>query len=580
VKSFQPMKTPFIEHHPLARFLALSTVLLTSAFQSDAAVKLITGDSANNLHNNSSTLQDLSADGDYVLFTSGPPPVGSTPGITEGGFYVRRISTNSLTFVGDTSVPNGPEGSFSDNGRYLTWRASDTAIYWRDSVGDVTRLITPSANGASRRPLMSADGRYVAYVSVARNLVSNSSKLQANGRPGIYLYDSSTQTTTVVSLGQSGVALNTGVGSAAAVAAAGNEFDFSADGKSIVFSSDATNVHSSRPSNYTAGFLCIYRRNLTSGAVDLVNRTSKGAVAVGNFFAPRVSANGSRVVFYGGFIGLGGTTRIIDSVDNVFGSDLFVKDISSGAVWWASATRDKSVSDGAYGSFLAISGDGQTVAFASTGTKFVSGNTDPAIGNNGTFDIFRVDLLGGGSVFTSLVTNSPNGSGNVDYRVGPLLPGNGDYTAFCTSQVAAMMGTGSTDTVNFQGFSVSAPALPKVAEISVQQPQGSELADGSSKKSFGTVKVGKKGAAKKFIIENTGTAALTGIGVSVSGTHAKEFKAGKPAKTTLAQGESTSFTVTFQPAKKGTRKAELRISSSDSNENPFNIDVTGRGAGK
>jgi hypothetical protein len=81
-------------HRPLFHIFATSTVLITGVLHSHATVKLMTGDSANNLHNNSSTLQDLSADGDYVLFTSGPPPVGSTPGIAEGGFYVRRISTH------------------------------------------------------------------------------------------------------------------------------------------------------------------------------------------------------------------------------------------------------------------------------------------------------------------------------------------------------------------------------------------------------------------------------------------------------------------------------------------------------
>ncbi len=544
---------------------------------SHGAVKLLTGDSNNAVHQNSASLLDLSADGDYVLFSSGPPVTGSTPGITEGGYYVRKLSANTLTFVGDNSVPGGAEASFSDNGRYLTWRGTDSFIYWRDSVADDTRLITPAADGASRRPVMSADGRYVAYASVARNVVSNTAKLQPAGRPGVYLYDSSTETTTVVSLTKTGAALDTGVGASGAVANAGNEFDFSADGKYIVFSSDATNAHPNRPSDYPAGFLCIYRRNLSSGAVDLLNRNSGGSVSDGNFYSPRVSANGSRVTFFGGFVGLYKSVGMVSNVSNTFGFDMFVKDAGSGDVWWATKTTNGSNSDGAYSAFNAISGDGETVSFGSTGTKFVTANTDPAIGNSGTFDVFRVDLSGGGSVKTTHVTASPNGSGNVDFREGPLLPGNGDYTAFCSSQVEAMLGTGSQDTINYQGFSVSAPPVAKKPEIDVQQPAGSPLVDGTSKKSFGTVVVGKSGAAKTFTIKNAGNANLTGLKVSVSGTHKNDFSVTAVTKTSLGDGAGTSFKVTFKPKAKGTRNAVVSITSNDANENPFDIKVTGLG---
>lgn len=540
-----------------------------------AAATLITGDSNNNVHQNDSTLHDLSADGDSVLFASGPPVSGSTPGIAEGGLYVRRISTNTLTFVSDNAVSAPVEASFSDNGRYVCWRGVDSHVYWRDSVSDITRDITPSADGASRRPVMSADGRYVAYASVARNLVSNSSKLQANGRAGVYLYDSSTQTTTVVSLGQNNTALNTGITSAAGTAAAGNEFDFSADGKYIVFSSDATNAHGSRPNNYPAGFLCVYRRHLATGAVDLLNRDSGGDVADGNFTTPRISANGARVAFVGGFVGLSNIGRMIPGVTNTFGSDIYAKDVATGGVWRVSRTTDNSNPDGVFSSYIAMSGDGQTVSFGSTGTRFVAENTDPTPGNSGTFDLFRADLAGS-SVSLSLVTRSPNNSGNVDFRVGPLLPGNGDYTAFSTSQVAAMLGTGSNDSIFFQGFAVSAPPVTLKPEISLQQPKGSELKDGSAKKSFGTVKVGKT-AAKTFTIRNAGSATLKNLAVSKAGADKADFLITQPGKSSLAPGASTTFKVTFKPRKKGAKAAAIKVSSNDANENPFDVKLSGLG---
>lgn len=114
-------------------------------------------------------------------------------------------------------------------------------------------------------------------------------------------------------------------------------------------------------------------------------------------------------------------------------------------------------------------------------------------------------------------------------------------------------------------------------EIAVQQPAGSNLADGKSKKSFGTVKVGTKGVAKTFTIKNTGKADLTGLSVAKSGSHKADFILGALSKTKLAPGASATFKVTFKPKAKGTRKALLKIASNDADENPFDITVSGLG---
>ncbi len=123
--------------------------------------------------------------------------------------------------------------------------------------------------------------------------------------------------------------------------------------------------------------------------------------------------------------------------------------------------------------------------------------------------------------------------------------------------------------------SIQLPA--KVSEISIQQPAGSELVDAKSKKSYGTVKLGK-GKSKTYTIKNTGTAPLKNLSAAVTGKHKKDFTVTASKKKSLAPGASTTFKVTFKPTAKGTRNAVVQVKSNDKDENPFDIKVTGLGA--
>ena len=114
-------------------------------------------------------------------------------------------------------------------------------------------------------------------------------------------------------------------------------------------------------------------------------------------------------------------------------------------------------------------------------------------------------------------------------------------------------------------------------EIVVEQPEKSGLASGKNTKSFGTAKAGKKGRTLKFTVRNTGSAGLTGIKASVVGSQAKDFIVTQVKSASLAPGANTTFTVTFKPAAKGTRKANLRIASNDADENPFVVKLAGAG---
>lgn len=63
----------------------------------------------------------------------------------------------------------------------MTWRSTEGIhIYWRDRQAGVTRHITAGADSHSRELKISGDGRYVAFISAARNLIADSTKLPAS----------------------------------------------------------------------------------------------------------------------------------------------------------------------------------------------------------------------------------------------------------------------------------------------------------------------------------------------------------------------------------------------------------------
>ena len=112
----------------------------------------------------------------------------------------------------------------------------------------------------------------------------------------------------------------------------------------------------------------------------------------------------------------------------------------------------------------------------------------------------------------------------------------------------------------------------------MEQPAKSALFDGVGKKSFGTRSVGKAGVKKTFTVRNLGTKALAGLSISKNGSHAGDFTVSAPVSAKLGPGKATTFSVTFAPKSKGSRKAAIHISHTESKSNPFDIQLTGMGA--
>lgn len=114
-------------------------------------------------------------------------------------------------------------------------------------------------------------------------------------------------------------------------------------------------------------------------------------------------------------------------------------------------------------------------------------------------------------------------------------------------------------------------------EIAIITPDGSNLLDGVSTRKFGSAEVGTSGNSKTFTIRSVGTLRLTGLKIVKGGANPGNFSVTQLSKTSLLPGESVKFKVTFKPKATGNRKAVIRVKSSDSDENPFDIKVQGTG---
>ncbi len=154
---------------------------------------------------------------------------------------------------------------------------------------------------------------------------------------------------------------------------------------------------------------------------------------------------------------------------------------------------------------------------------------------------------------------------------GLTLPGSGQLRA--TARIVGGYTSASSGLVR---STVSYSGLP-VADIAVFNGSGTapmnERVDNTSF-DIGPLLLGTS-TTRTFTLRNAGSLTLGSIAVAMSGTG--EFSFTSPAVTTLAAGGTTSFTVSFSPTTTGVQTRTVLITSTDTDESPFEILLTGHG---
>jgi len=119
----------------------------------------------------------------------------------------------------------------------------------------------------------------------------------------------------------------------------------------------------------------------------------------------------------------------------------------------------------------------------------------------------------------------------------------------------------------------SASTKPQVIELS---GQGTVVELAPASLTFGPQKVGIKSAPQQIQLTNQGTTALSITKIAVSGANAKDFSETNGCPASLNAGGVCMITVTFDPTKTGTRKAQVSITDNGGGS-PQTVPLTGTG---
>ncbi len=209
---------------------------------------------------------------------------------------------------------------------------------------------TPGNNN-SFLPAMSASGRFVAFTSVASNLVPG----DTNGVEDVFLRDRDTDADGVFDEAEAVSTVRVSQRGAVQAIGGSNEAAITPDGHYVVFASFAANLFSAAQAPLTTSV--ILRWNRLTGDIVLVSQTTGGEPLLAvRSVDPDVSDDGNQVVFrYGG--------SLQSEVDAGFCGIVYRRDIAAGTLTQVSAPVVVSPFF-EHNASPSISGDGATIAYA------------------------------------------------------------------------------------------------------------------------------------------------------------------------------------------------------------------------
>jgi Calx-beta domain-containing protein len=288
---------------------------------------------------------------------------------------------------------------------------------------------TDSGNAASHLTAISGDGRYVVFTSKATNLVPGVT--DSNGAPDVFVFDRITNTTKLVSRSS----LNT-TGNGASGDIVNGTIDISADGRYIVYASEASNI-ATTDTNGVADVFVFDRVNESTRLISCKN-SDRSATGNGVSNKPVISANSRVIAFTSTASDLSATSDTNSRVDVYeFNLDNLITKLVSVNLAGNNGGNDHS----SLSTPPSVSDDGRMIAFDSEASDLAANDTN-GTGSFGT-DVFVRDMQ---DSITKLVSINSAGTGNGNansFGSAVRISGNGQFVVFCSS--ATNLVTGVTD---------------------------------------------------------------------------------------------------------------------------------------
>lgn len=291
--------------------------------------------------------------------------------------FAAHAATISRLSTAGTEETNGASvnPSISADGRFVVFEsdASNLAANDTNAVTDVfvvdtlnntiervsTGINGEQADGASTNPVISGNGRYIAFESFASNLVDADSNLVID----IFLHDRESGSTTRVSVNSNGVQ------------ASSHSFSpsISEDGRVIAFYSLASNL----VTGDTNRAIDVFAHDTLTGSTERISVDANGNQANMDSWQPRISADGRYVAFSSH------ASNLVPG-DTNGAQDVYLRDRQLASVALVSLSGSGLPGNGR-SAYPAISGDGRFVVFESNATNLVPND------NNLETDIFVFD---------------------------------------------------------------------------------------------------------------------------------------------------------------------------------------------
>ncbi|MEE4378888.1 MAG: hypothetical protein V2J55_15455 [Candidatus Competibacteraceae bacterium] len=326
--------------------------------------------------------QRISADGRFVVFVSTGTDLTTTAdnnGAVDVFLYDRETDTTELVSVNRDGTDSGNDSSYlpyiSPDGRFVVFdsTASDLTttadnngrvdVFVHDRETGTTELVsvnrdgTDSGNFSSYAPIFSADGRFVAFFSLANDLTDTVGTLFSSD---VFLRDREAGTTELVSTNSAGTASGNG-----------NSYPFASfipDGRLVFFRSDASDLTATTDTNQTVD---IFVRDREAGTTELISTNSAGtASGNGESSFAQISADGRFVAFSSL------ASDLTATADTNGTEDIFVHDREAATTALLSINSDGTDSGNGSSRNPQISADGRFVFFESDASDLDPLDTD------------------------------------------------------------------------------------------------------------------------------------------------------------------------------------------------------------